>query len=174
MRWASFTDSELIESVLAPNAAEAPTPPLDLAAALRLSWRLFEALIAVLYEREADRVILTLVSNDHGSDVVVLGWGAAKENVLIQCKSTSLDELNSEAAVREVEGSRPFYENILGVPFTKRCLHTNARRIGDRTRNAARICGVTVNDREWLSTKLAHANISLTTLLAKEASRKSV
>jgi SNF2-related domain/Helicase conserved C-terminal domain/Restriction endonuclease len=170
----SVTDSELIESVLSPNATGASTSRLDLAAALRLSWRLFEALIAVLYEREADRVILTLVSNDHGSDVVVLGWGAAKENVLIQCKSTSLDELNSEAAVREVEGSRPFYENILGVPFTKRCLHTNARRIGDRTRNAARICGVTVNDREWLSTKLAHANISLTTLLAKEASRKSV
>ncbi|MEI7774472.1 MAG: SNF2-related protein [Verrucomicrobiota bacterium] len=170
----SVTDSELIDSVLAPNATGASTPRLDLTAALRLSWRLFEALIAVLYEREADSVILTLVSNDHGSDVVVLGWGAAKENVLIQCKSTSLDELNSEAAVREVEGSRPFYENILGVPFTKRCLHTNARRIGDRTRNAARICGVTVNDREWLSTKLAHANISLTTLLAKEASRKSV
>lgn len=129
----SVTDSELIESVLATDAASVPPAALELAAALRLSWRLFEALIAVLYERDAERVILTPGGSDHGCDVVVLGWGADRENLLIQCKATSLNELNSEVAVREVEGARPYYESALGVSFNKRCLHTTARRVSRRT-----------------------------------------
>jgi hypothetical protein len=170
----SVTDSELIESVLASNATAAPSAVLNLAAALRLSWRLFEALIAVLYERDAERVILTPGGSDHGCDVVVLGWGAARENLLIQCKATSLNELNSEVAVREVEGARPYYESALGVSFSKRCLHTTARRVSKRTLQAARICGVTVNDRAWLSKELTQANIPLAVLLAKDASRVRV
>ena len=170
----SVTDSELIDSVLAPHDASVPSTKLDISAALRLSWRLFEALIASLYERDSERVILTPGGSDHGCDVVVLGWGAAKENLLIQCKATSLDELNSEVAVREVEGARPFYENALGVSFKQRCLHTTARRISKRTAQAAKICGVIVNDRAWLSTELASANISLSVILAKDASRERV
>ncbi len=167
-------DSELIESVFAPNDSSAPAAVLDLSAALRLSWRLFEALIAVLYEQNAERVILTPGGSDHGCDVVVLGWGPARENVLIQCKATSLDELNSEVAVREVEGARPYYESALGVSFSKRCLHTTARRVSRRTLHAARISGVTVNDRSWLSTELGRTKISLATLLAKDAMRVQV
>jgi SNF2-related domain/Helicase conserved C-terminal domain/Restriction endonuclease len=170
----SVTDSELIETVLAPHATIVLSAALDLTAALRLSWRLFEALTAVLYERDAERVILTPGGSDHGCDVVVLGWGAHRENVLIQCKATSLDELNSEVAVREVEGARPFYENALGISFRQRCLHTTARRVSKRTLQAAKICGVTVNDRAWLSTELARSSISLAALLAKDSSRERV
>ena len=170
----SVTDSELIESVLAPHAATLLPITLDLAAALSLSWRLFEALIAVLYERDAERVILTPGGSDRGCDVVVLGWGAGRENVLIQCKATSLKELDSEVAVREVEGARPFYENALGVLFRQRCLHTTARRVSKRTLQFAKICGVTVNDRAWLSTELARSSITLAALLAKDASRERV
>jgi hypothetical protein len=170
----SVTDSELIESVLAPSAAAVFTPVVDLGAALRLSWRLFEALIAVLYERDAERVILTTGGSDRGCDVVVLGWGAARENLLIQCKATSLNELNSEVAVREVEGARPFYEGALGVSFSMRILHTTASRVSRRTLLAARICGVTVNDRAWLSSELARAGIGLKAILAKDASRVRV
>jgi hypothetical protein len=135
---------------------------------------LFEALIAVLYEKNAERVILTPGGSDHGCDVVVLGWGADRENVLIQCKATSLKELNSEVAVREVEGARPFYENALGISFNQRCLHTTARRVSKRTIQAAKICGVSVHDQSWLFTELARADISLADLLAKDDSRERV
>ena len=170
----SVTDSELIKTVLAPHATSVPSAALDLASALRLSWRLFEVLIAVLYERDAERVILTPGGSDYGCDVVVLGWGIDLKNVLIQCKTTSLKELNSEVAVREVEGARPFYESALGVSFNQRCLHTTARRVSKRTLHAARICGVSVHDRSWLSAELKKANISFSVLLAKDASRERV
>jgi superfamily II DNA or RNA helicase len=170
----SVTDSELIESVFAPDGPPIPTTALDLEAALRLPWRLFEALIAVLYERDAERVILTPGGSDHGCDVVVLGWGVTRENVLIQCKATSHNELNSEVAVREVEGARPYYENALGVLFRQRCLHTTARRVSKRTLQSAKICGVTVKDRAWLSAELARYKVNLATLLAKDSSRERV
>ena len=170
----SVTDSELIDKVLAPDHSSGPAAALDLAAALRLPWRLFEALVAVLYERDAERVILTPGGSDHGCDVVVLGWGVQSENVLIQCKATSRDELDSEVAVREVEGARPYYESALGVSFPQRCLHTTARRLSRRTLQAARICGVSVHDRTWLSAELNRTKISLAVLLAKDASRERV
>jgi hypothetical protein len=69
--------------------------------------------------------------------------------------------LNSEVAVREVEGARPFYENALGISFSQRCLHTTARRVSKRTLQSAKICGVSVHDRSWLSTELARADIPL-------------
>ncbi len=76
--------------------------------------------------------------------MVVLGWGTLRENILIQCKATWRDELNSEMAVREAEGAQSYYENAMGVSFGKRCLHTTARRLSKRTLHAAKICGVTV------------------------------
>jgi superfamily II DNA or RNA helicase len=170
----SVTDSELIESVLAPHIATAPSAALDLAAVLNLSWRLFEALVALLYERDAKRVILTPGGSDRGCDVVVLGWGARLENVLIQCKATTLKELNSEVAVREVEGARPFYEKALGVSFSQRRLHTTARRVSKRTLQFAKTSGVTVHDRAWLAAELAGSSINLAALLAKDANRERV
>ena len=170
----SVTDSELIESVLAPHHSTVNATKLDLPAALRLSWRLYEALIAVLYERDAQRVILTPGGSDHGCDVVVLGWGPQRENVLVQCKMTSLDKLDSEVAVREVEGARPFCEGSLGVSFSRRCLHTTARKLSTRTHKAAQICGVSVHDRAWLAAELGRTKISLADVLAKDASRERV
>jgi hypothetical protein len=172
----SVTDSELIGAVFTHHCSSSSTAKLDLSAALRLPWRLYEALVAVLYERAgAKRVILTPGGSDHGCDVVVLGLGAQLENLLIQCKMTSSDKLDSEVAVREVEGARPYYENALpGISFTKRCLHTTARRLGRRTLKAAQICGVTVHDRSWLSTELARCSITLANLLAKDANRERV
>jgi hypothetical protein len=119
------------------------------------------------------KMFLKLIG-DHGCDVVVLGWGAQRENVLIQCKATSHDELDSELAVREVEGARPYYESALGVSFHQRCLHTTARRLSKRTLHAARICKISVHDRAWLSAELGRSRISLADLLAKDAIRERV
>jgi len=171
----SVTDSELIGAVFTHNCSSSSTTKLDISAALRLPWRLYEALVAVLYERDAKRVILTPGGSDHGCDVVVLGWGALNENVLIQCKATSRDELDSEVAVREVEGARPYYENaLLGVSFSKRCLHTTARRLSKRTLRAAQICGVSVHDRSWLGAELSRTTVTLKDLLTKDGSRERV
>jgi len=128
----------------------------------------------VLYERDAKEVILTPGGSDHGCDVVVLGWGDKRENILIQCKSTSRDKLDSDVAVREVEGARPYYEGLFGVSFSKRCLHTTARRLSNRTLRAAQICGVSVHDRSWLSAQLTRTSVCLTDLLEKDARRERV
>ncbi len=170
----SVTDSELIDKVLSSQRPSVKAVPLDLTKALRLSWQLFEALIAVLYERDAQRVILTPSGSDHGCDVVVLGWGEERKNLLIQCKATSKEDLDSEVAVREVEGARPYYEAALGVSFGQRCLHTTARRLGRRTLKAAQVCGVLVHDRSWLSKELGRTNVFLAQLLAKDAGRERV
>jgi hypothetical protein len=90
-------------------------------------------------------VIRTLRSGDHGSDVVVLGREASSENVLIQCKQTKADVLDSDVCVREVEGARPFYEAALDVKFSRRVLHTTARKFSRRTQHAAQITGVEIH-----------------------------
>ena len=95
--------------------------------------------------------------------------------MLIQCKATSRDELDSEVAVREVEGARPYYENaLLGVSFSKRCLHTTARRLSKRTLRAAQICGVSVHDRSWLGAELSRTTVTLKDLLTKDGSRERI
>ena len=170
----SVTDAELIRAVFSHTSAPGSAVRLDLTAALRLPWRLFEALVAVLYERDAKEVILTPGGSDHGCDVVVLGWGDPLENILIQCKSTLRDKLDSDVAVREVEGARPYYEGLFGVSFSKRFLHTTARRLSNRTLRAAQICGVTVHDRSWISAQLSRTSVCLTDLLEKDARRERV
>jgi hypothetical protein len=147
---------------------------LDLKEALRLSWRLFEALIATIYAKNADRVILTPGASDHGCDVVVLGWGEGKDNLLIQCKLTSRDELDSEVAVREIEGARPFYEKALGVSFNNRILHTTAKKFGRRTSRAGEVCGVTLHGRSWLSDKLSKEKIERSKVLAADSKRERI
>src|SRR5690606_37488462 len=59
--------------------------PIAFEQARALSWEHFEALIAELYAREADEVILTSRGSDRGADVVILGHRGT--NVLIQCKT---------------------------------------------------------------------------------------
>ena len=142
--------------------------------ALKFSWQLFEALIAVIYKNKAKRVILTPAGSDHGCDIVVLGWGKDNDNFLIQCKKTGLDTFNSEVAVREVEGARPFYEKALGVKFNRRCLHTTSKKFSRRTKNAAEICGVELYDRKWISEILGKNKIKYSTVLKADYSRERV
>ncbi len=147
---------------------------LDLQNALRLSWKLFEALIATLYQEDAERTILTPGGSDHGCDVVVLGLGKSRENLLIQCKKTVRSTLDSEVAVREIEGSRPFYENALKVTFNRRCLHTTAKKFSRRTRHAANLCGVDLNGRLWLAEMLEKNQVKKSTVLSTNLKREKV
>jgi len=170
----SVTGSELFGEVLASKNTASHAQSLSLVDAVGLSWHLFEALIALLYERQATRVILTPGGGDHGCDVVVLGWGNSKQNLLIQCKSTAHKELDSEHAVREIEGARPYYEHSMGLKFSERVLHTNAVRLSRRTLHSAAICNVVVHDRSWLAKILQVAPVSMSELLARDRFREKV
>ena len=142
--------------------------------ALALSWKMFEALIAVIYDQAAERTILTPHGSDHGCDVVVLGWGPEKKNLLIQCKTTVNDELDSEEGVRAVEGSRPFFEKPLGLSFDTRILITTAKHFSRRTKRAAHTCSVELNGRSWINEALNKHKISMTDLLRRECMRERI
>lgn len=148
--------------------------PISLEDVLHLSWQMFEALIAVLYERDSERVILTPHSADHGSDVVALGWGAGRENVLIQCKFTKSDKLDSEEGVRAVCSSVPFFERPLGKTFSKKALHTTAKKFGKRSKRSALICSVELFGRDWLQKALREHQPTLREILDRSSKREKL
>ena len=166
---------ELLNDVFAAGKSKVDSETyLDLKDALKLSWRLFEALIATVYKDDSERVILTPGGSDHGCDVVVLGYGKERKNILIQCKKTDRPILDSEVAVRDIEGSRPFYEKILNISFTRRYLHTTAKKFSRRTRYAAEVCGVGLNGRSWLADILAKKQIKKSAVLSTDLRREKV
>jgi hypothetical protein len=171
----SVSIDELFDSVIKEAASKTPNPPvyLDAKSSCQLSWELFEALIAEIFDRESDRVILTSRGRDHGTDVVAIGHGG-KENVLIQVKTTRSDKLDSEEAIREVEGSLRYFETTLGLKFTMKCLHTNVRAFTRRTRKAAAIYDVHLEGEEWISKALARHQIRVADVVARNAQRQSV
>lgn len=166
---------ELVESVIKGTSCVGPNSPKYLTAeeACRLSWDLFEALIAEIFDRESERVILTSRGRDHGADVVVVGH-LGKNNVLIQVKTTKSDKLDSEEAVREVEGSRKFYESKLGVKFTGRHLVTNVRGFSNRTRRSAGIYEVQLLGTEWLGKALSKHRIRISEVVSRNSHRQSL
>lgn len=166
---------ELVDSVIKGAANQTPDPPVYLSAesASQLSWELFEALIAEIFDRESDRVILTSRGRDHGADVVAIGHGGP-DNVLIQVKTTRSDKLDSEEAIREVEGSLRYFESTLGLKFTVKCLHTNVRGFSKRTRKAAAIYDVRLEGGDWLCKALSRHQIRIADVVARNAQRQAV
>ncbi|MFN9027122.1 MAG: restriction endonuclease, partial [Akkermansiaceae bacterium] len=169
------TWDDLYAPVINGAANQTPTPPVSVSAesAGELSWDLFEALIAEIFDRESDRVILTSRGRDHGADVVAIGQGK-DENVLIQVKTTRSDKLDSEEAIREVEGSLRYFESALGLRFTTKCLHTNVRAFSKRTRKAAAIYDVRLEGEDWLRKALARHPIRVADVVARNAQRQSI
>jgi SNF2 family DNA or RNA helicase len=173
----SVSGPELIAEVFGEQRAQnnsGSAQALTLDAALKLSWKMFEALIAVLYEREAVRVILTPHGCDHGSDVVVLGWGPNRDNLLVQCNTSANETLDSEEGVRAVAASQPFFECPLGVTFTRKVLHSTAKSFGGRSRRAAQICTVELRGQDWLKAALEEFKPSLGDVLQRELRREKV
>jgi hypothetical protein len=166
---------ELVDSVIKGAANQTPNAPVYLSsvAACQLSWELFEALIAEIFDRESDRVILTSRGRDHGTDVVAIGH-EGKENVLIQVKTTKSEKLDSEEAIRQVEGSLRYFESTLGLRFTRRSLHTNVRGFSKRTRKAASIYDVHLEGEDWLRKALVRHQIRVADVVARNAQRQSI
>jgi SNF2 family DNA or RNA helicase len=165
---------ELVESVIkgTENSGKTSSPLyLDVKSACELSWELFEALIAEIYGRESDRVILTLLSRDYGADVIVIGHNG-NENVLIQVKTTKHTQLNSEEAIRQVEGSLPHYESTMGLKFTKKFIHTNVRSFSKGTKKAGITYKVQLFGEEWLKKALERHSIRLAEVVDRNARRE--
>lgn len=166
---------ELVDSVIKGAASDTPKPPVYLNAesACSLSWELFEALIAEIFDRESDRVILTSRGRDHGADVVAIGYGE-KHNVLIQVKTTKADKLDSEEAIHQVEGSLRHFESTLGIKFTLKNIHTNARYFSRRTLKKATLYNVQLEGRNWLEKALSRHQIRIADVVSRNAQRQSV
>jgi hypothetical protein len=120
------------------------------------------------FEPEADRVILTPRGRDHGVDVVVIGH-RANANMLIQVKTTTTGALDSEEAVRQLEGGRRFYENALGLKFTKMRVHTNVNKFSSRTLQAAKIYKTEALGFDWIESVLKKTPITRVDIITRNA-----
>lgn len=171
----SVNQEELFEQLFGgeKEAVDDNAKPITLTDAVKLSWDLFEALIACLYEHEAEQVILTPKGRDHGADVLVIGH-QAYGNILVQVKTTGSAKLDSENAVRELEGAAPFYENALRRKFAGKFIHTNTKGFSRRTKKAAELYKAEIYGREWLERALNKRQPTIATIIARNAHRESV
>lgn len=147
--------------------------PISIDRAVKLSWDHFEALIACIYEPEADQVILTSRGRDHGADVLVLGH-KVDGNILIQVKTTASSKLDSEAAIRELKGAEPFFVNALNRRFQVKRLHTNAEHLSRRTIKAATLYKTDAQGRSWLAKALKMRAVTMSDVVARDAQRESI
>lgn len=80
---------------------------------------MFEALIAVLFEKQGYEVHLTPTSGDKGVDVVVLG----KENFIIQVKQ-SANKIKHDC-VQEIVTAKAYFDRVYGVNFKMKVFANN-------------------------------------------------
>ena len=130
-------------------------------------------MIACIYEPEADRVILTPRGRDHGVDVVVIGH-RTNTNILIQVKTTTTGALDSEEAIRQLEGGRRYYENALGLKFSKMRVHTNVNKFSNRTIKAAKVYKTETLGFDWLEWVLKKKPIAMGDIISRNAQRDPI
>jgi len=136
-----------------------------------LSWELFEALVAELYAREAEEVLLTSRGGDRGCDVIVLSEQCGHK--LVQCKKTEKKRLQGESPMREVYAAKPFYEEKLGKHFRHLEVFTNAEQYSSEGIEAARRFGVQLRAHRDLRDLLQRHEVSLEQVLRRDANRVS-
>ncbi len=95
-------------------------------------------------------------------------------SVLIQIKTTSTGILDSEQAIQELEGGRIFYEQGLGVKFSKMLLHTNVTNFSKRTARAAKLYKTDTLGANWVSSALKKNPLSLGDIISRNGSRTSI
>jgi len=172
------SDQELFDSVLSGNHSTSEEPSkartLELEDALNMSWELFEALIALLYERESDEVILTPCGRDGGADSIVLGHQPTNTSFLVQCKHTRREKLDSEHAVREVVGALPIVKSRLNQAFGRGVVHTTAAKFSSRTKRAAKDCSVDLRGRKWLKKRLENHPVTISEVVERNSKRRRI
>jgi restriction endonuclease Mrr len=133
---------ELLKDILgavddSPGLAHGPTLSRD--DVRRLTWNQFEALIAVIEERQGSRAILTPLSGDGGIDVIGI---REREIRLVQCKHTLWEESVNADVLAEVmqafEGYRARWVRPRAATFVLRAVLATNGRFTSKTRAEAR------------------------------------
>jgi hypothetical protein len=133
---------ELLKDILeaaddSPGSGHSPTLSRD--DVRRLTWNRFEALIAVLEERQGSRAILTPLSGDGGIDVIAI---REREIRLLQCKHTLWEESIDADVLAEViqafEGYRGRWLRPRAATLVLRAVLATNGRFTSRTRAEAR------------------------------------
>lgn len=108
-----------------------------------LDWKYFEALCALLGEKEwRGEAFLTCRSGDYGADVIITG----ATNVLMQCK-TSQNKFCRTNAVTEPYSALPSYEKRTGKKFNQAVLAINAPAVDHKVSERAEDLGIVIWDR---------------------------
>ncbi|MDQ7075321.1 MAG: SNF2-related protein [Gammaproteobacteria bacterium] len=133
---------------------------------VKLSWQQFEALCAELFAKvyQADSCWLTADGADYGADVVLV---KKDEVILIQCKHTVRGHHNGHKAVTEVCAAKIKYAAELSKPVTSLIFATNAGRLSEKTRKAAKLYWVEVVGKSELSKLLESHEIQYIDLLRR-------
>jgi SNF2 family DNA or RNA helicase len=84
----------------------------------------FEALIALLFERQGYRTMLTTMSNDNGVDVVCL---KGDEVLFVQCKKGK--KVSGREAVKDLLYARELYKKNMGLRDARLVIATNSEDI---------------------------------------------
>lgn len=120
-----------------------------------LDWKYFEALCALLAEKEwQGEAYLTSKSGDYGADVIIIG----STNIIMQCK-ISQNKFRQINSVREPYAARPTYEKRLGKKFTHTILAINAPAVDRRVWQRAADLEIVIWDREKISALLVKHDI---------------
>ncbi|MGY8826422.1 MAG: helicase-related protein [Candidatus Latescibacterota bacterium] len=137
-----------------------------------MPWSHFEALTAEIAKRVfGGNVLLTPKSNDKGADVVVFGQ---EQNILIQCKHTGDECINSEIPLREVHGAKPFYEKASQKKFDKLILMSNAGSFGTQVHSASQLLGVDLMDKKNVAHYLREYDITEQDILRRNTQPRYV
>ncbi|MCK5716243.1 MAG: restriction endonuclease, partial [Thiomargarita sp.] len=124
----------------------------------RISWKIFEALVAELLVCEYGGDAYLTKHNDKGCDVVLI---SPKKNMLVQCKATSQMALRGDSFVREIQGAQTWYENKMATQFTFLTVITNAHSYSNEAKKIAKMYSVELFDYNWLKKRLQQHSIEL-------------
>lgn len=120
-----------------------------------LDWKYFEALCALLAEKEwRGEAYLTSRSGDYGADVILIG----PTNIIMQCK-TSQNKFAQTNAVREPYAARPSYEKRIGKKFSQIVLAINAPAVDRKVWERGSDLEIEIWDREKIAALLVKHEI---------------
>jgi hypothetical protein len=134
----------------------------------KLPHHLFEALIALLLEKQGYKTILTARSNDGGADAIAYREG---EVWLVQAKHTKKDNLISSVAMGDLMAAAQTYSKPLSYSLQLLAV-TNGSFTSD-TKNEAERNGIRLLDRHKLMADLRTNPVSLGAVYAREDDRCS-
>ena len=122
-----------------------------------LSWEEFEALCAELYGQHFQGDAYLTPKSDSGADVVVFGH---YDNVLIQCKHTSIRKYDSLEPLIQIHGAKPAYEEKTGKIFSKLVVAVSSAKFSRKVLSAAPTYKVTLAAHNYLDDLLKKHHVS--------------